>query len=409
MTRILVIASTLPWSSSDPIPAFVKDQVAALHAYDPDLTFRVLAPHDYASHTRRFQQHESYDEYRFHYIWPFRLERLAGRGGIMPALKRNPLNYLLIPFLFIGEFTAMLRHTHAFKPDLLYAHWFTPQAVIAYVVGTLTRTPFVFTSHALDVAVWRKVPFIGSYVVHKTVRNAHRFSAVSEQTMQKVKDFFSREEWDMVRSKAKIIPMGITVPEMIYTDRPSAKTVVFVGRLVEKKGVEYLLKAFTAIIQKHSDARLVIAGDGPLMNQLVDLASVLKIADATDFVGYVSGEKKTNLLCNASVYVVPSIIADDGDAEGLPVSLLEGLAYSNICVATNESGASEIITNSTSGFLVPQKDVDALESAILTALEMTPTSEQTIRSNAHAVATNYSWERIAEQHVEFLLQEIPRA
>ena len=103
--RILVLASTFPANDSDPVPAFVRDQIVAMKDVDSELEFSVLAPHDQRSNTKLFTKHTAYNEYRFHYFWPYSLEKLAGRG-IMPALKANPLNYLLIPFLFIGQFFA---------------------------------------------------------------------------------------------------------------------------------------------------------------------------------------------------------------------------------------------------------------------------------------------------------------
>src|SRR5690242_3865100 len=100
--KLLVVASTFPAGDTDPVPAFVKDQLIAFKKARPSLRISVLAPHDRRSATAGFRRWPEYDEYRFHYFWPFVAEKLAGRG-IMPALRANPLNYLLIPFLFLGE------------------------------------------------------------------------------------------------------------------------------------------------------------------------------------------------------------------------------------------------------------------------------------------------------------------
>src|SRR4051812_3605982 len=94
----------------------------------PNLDITVLAPHNAHSKTKRYTKQECYDEYRFHYFWPFRWEKLTGRG-IQPALRKNKLLYFELPFLFIAEFFATWRVIRRTKPDLLYAHWFTPQAI----------------------------------------------------------------------------------------------------------------------------------------------------------------------------------------------------------------------------------------------------------------------------------------
>lgn len=404
--RILIITSTFPSSDSDPVPDFVKQQVVALKKQDPALTFTVLAPHDRRSGTRRFTKHAAYDEYRFHYVWPFAPEKLAGRG-IMPALKANPFNYLLIPFLFIGEFIALLRLTRRLKPDLLYAHWFTPQAINARWVGAMTRTPFVFTTHASDVDVWHKVPLIGHSVVRSNAKKAQAFTAVSRRSMEKLERFFSPVEWRALSKQGEIIPMGVDLPPIpVIQPIADTKTVLFVGRLAEKKGVRYLLDAFKDIAPDYPDARLVIAGDGPLKSSLERHAEKIGVLAQVSFAGYVTGTEKQKLLEDAYLYVVPSIITADGDAEGLPVSLMEGLAYGKVCIATNESGADDILTDGKDGLLVPQKDTRALAGALRKGLSLSTADYQTISESARTAATQFSWPAVAARHNSFLFKDI---
>lgn len=404
--RILVVASTFPASDDDPVPAFVKDQIIALKEQTPDFEFSVLAPHDKRSHTETFVRHTTYDEYRFHYMWPYSVEQLAGRG-IMPALKANPLNYLLIPFLFVGEFFALLRLTRQLKPDVIYAHWFTPQAINSRLVSSLTGTPFVFTTHASDVDVWRKIPYIGKKIVRNNTRKAVRFTAVSRRSMQKLANFFTESEWTELKKRSSIIPMGVTLPTVSVKKKTAGKklTITFLGRLAEKKGVQYLLPAFAELLKDHKDITLIIAGDGPLRGDLQQQASKLKIAKNVMFPGFTSGSAKENLLVSTDIFVVPSIITDSGDAEGLPVSLMEGLAYGNICIASNESGADDILTDGKDGFLVPQKDTDALATTLSKAVQMSTEERLQMSKNAQATSLQFSWKSVAEKHRKFLFRK----
>lgn len=401
--HILIVSSTFPTSSTDPVPAFVKDQIIALKAVDPELKFSVLAPHDKRSNTRSFSKHANYDEYRFHYFWPFALEKLAGRG-IMPALKSNPLNYLLIPFLFSGEFLALLCLTIKLKPNLIYAHWFTPQAINARLVSSITKLPFVFTTHAADVDVWHKVPLIGKYIVRGNTRRAKAFTAVSRRSMAKLERFFSVKEWNQLKQRSAIIPMGVNLPK-ITQSRDSAngsKNILFIGRLAEKKGVQYLLPAYAAIKNQLNDAKLIVAGDGPWLQRLQQQAVELGIAKSVTFPGFISGSPKESIINQADIYVVPSIITTNGDAEGLPVSLMEGLAHGKICIATNESGADDIITDGKDGFLVPQKNQQALETALIQVVGLTTKQSDTITQAAMVTARQFSWPEIAKRHDKFL-------
>lgn len=399
MKHVLVVASTFPSKDDDPVPAFVKDQIIAFKKNNNDLKFTVLAPHDFRSKTKNYTRHKYYDEFRFHYIWPFQAEKLAGRG-IMPALKANPLNYLLIPFLFIGEFMMLLDLTKSLKPDVIYAHWFTPQAVIASWVSRLTGVPFVFTTHASDVAVWNKIPF-GRLIVKNSTKKAKAITAVSGRSMKKLENFFNESEFKKLNTK--IIPMGVDLPK-VQLSTSEGYSILFLGRLAEKKGVKYLIDAFAGVKKENPKAKLVIAGDGPLLGDLKDQVQSLKLKDV-EFAGYVAGKDKNKYIEQANLYVVPSIIAESGDAEGLPVSLMEGLAYGKICIATNESGADDIITDEKDGFLVSQKDVDGLKKTILKAFELNKEEKSKIKKEAQKTAQQFSWDRIAKEHEEFLFEK----
>ena len=401
LNRILVVASTFPANDNDPVPAFVRDQVIAFKKLRPALQIDVLAPHDQRSNTKSITTHPEFTEYRFHYAWPYyNLEKVAGRG-IMPALKANPLNYLLLPFLFLGEFIALLRLVKKVKPDVIYAHWFTPQAVISSWVGSITKTPFVFTTHAADVAVWHKIPLIGKPIVQSNTRKARAFTAVSRRSMAKLERFFTQEEWSKLQNNSAIIPMGVGITPASDAKSGSGQNILFVGRLVEKKGVHFLLPAYAQILKQFPGSKLTVAGDGPMLEELQKQAADLGISSHVSFPGYITGEAKSQYIASSDIYVVPSIITSSGDAEGLPVSLMEGLANGKLCIATNESGADDILHDGTDGFLVPEKDVEALATALTNALLLQPSATTAMRVQAQATAAQFAWPRIAQAHLDF--------
>lgn len=407
MSRVLVVASTFPASETDAVPAFVRDQVIAMKQLDASLNFSVLAPHDKRSNTVSFRSHKYYDEYRFHYAWPSSFEKLAGRG-IMPALQANPLNYLLIPALFLGEFIALYRLVRHTKPDTIYAHWFTPQAINARIVGSLTKTPFVFTTHASDVSVWHKLPVVGPLIVRSNVRKAKAFTAVSRRSMDKLAWFFSPTEWDLLKLRTCIIPMGVNLPEVSASNikQPEPYSILFVGRLAEKKGVQYLLPAFKGLLDTLPAAKLTVAGDGPWLDRLKTQAAKLGLtSEQVSFPGYVTGAAKQDLINSHLVFVVPSIITESGDAEGLPVSLMEGLAAGKLCIASVESGADDIISEGKDGYLVPQKDPASLRTALQTALTQEESAVSEMSRLARETAIQFSWPHIASEHISFLLKD----
>jgi glycosyltransferase involved in cell wall biosynthesis len=407
--HILVITSTFPASELDPVPTFVRDQIIALKRAYPNISFSVLAPYDARSSVIRTQnlvkENEFYKEYRFHYFWPFFLEKLTGRG-IIPTVKQNPLYYALIPCLLVAEFFTLLRYTRKLKPDILYAHWFTPQGINAGLVSNITKIPFVYTSHSSDVAVLRKLPIVGPFIVRYISKRARAITVVSRRTLEKLRKFFTDKQWKEINKKVNIIPMGVLVTEQVESIKKTkinAQNILFLGRLEEKKGVQILLPAFAAICDSHPQVTLTIAGDGSWYKRLQRQAENLKIPDnRITFTGYVRGDKKTKLIAKADIFVVPSIQTSYGDTEGLPVALMEGLAAGKICIATNESGADDILINEENGFLIPQKDILALETVLHTTLNLIPKQKMRIKNEALITAQQFSWHNIAKQYSQFL-------
>ena len=174
-SHLLVVASTFPAGPDDSVPRFVYDQVLALKAIRPNWRITVLAPHDARSSTADRTEHAEFTEVRFHYLRPRRWESLAGRG-IMPAIRQNPFQLLAVPGLLWGEYRALKRLVARDRPDLVYAHWFTPQAITAAPVGRRAGLPFVFTTHASDVAGWGRV---GGHAARATWEGATRAGARS--------------------------------------------------------------------------------------------------------------------------------------------------------------------------------------------------------------------------------------
>jgi len=401
--KVLICSSTFPASESDPVPRFVYDQLASIKVISTELDFIVIAPHNSHSQTKS-QQHKEFKELRYHYFFPFSLEKLTGRG-IGNSLQQNPLLYLQIPFLMLATFFVLLYQTRKHKPDYIYAHWFMPQGVVAALVAKLTHTPWVLTSHASDVSILGRLPFFGKRIVRSLLPSASKITAVSKKTEAKMRSFFSDEEWDrVILPKFKIIPMGINLPKTpVTTTTPNVSEILFIGRLVEKKGVNYLLEAMAQLKEEGIKVHLSIAGDGQLKNQLAEQAKQLDLlGKSVEFLGYLHDKSKQAAINSAGIVVVPSINTKSGDSEGLPVAVLEALSFGKICIASDASGAEDCIKDDINGFIVPEKDPDALAAKIKTVLKSPASELLKIRSNAMQSAQKFTWHKIAQEHIEFL-------
>lgn len=183
--------------------------------------------------------------------------------------------------------------------------------------------------------------------------------------------------------KLVIMPNAVAATEYEPSFASSVPQVVFVSNLLRRKGVPELLSS----LDRLGDAgdvppyRVTIAGDGPLAS---DVEAFADRSDEVEYLGYVSESSKRRLLEDASVFVIPSL------AEGLPISLLEGMAGGNAVVATTVGSIPEVLDEA-NGVLVPPGDVEALTAAIHRLVADPARTEAAGRHNRAVVAETYSW------------------
>jgi colanic acid/amylovoran biosynthesis glycosyltransferase len=136
--------------------------------------------------------------------------------------------------------------------------------------------------------------------------------------------------------------------------------VVTVARLVEKKGVIYLCQAVARLAQRHIRVELEVIGDGPLQAELEGFVAEHALGTHVFLRGRRDKAYVQAALGRADVFALPSVTAADGDQEGIPVSLMEAMASGVPCLSTVHSGIPELIEDGLSGWLVPERDVEAL-------------------------------------------------
>jgi glycosyltransferase involved in cell wall biosynthesis len=408
MRKIVFTTSTFPVSDTDPVPAFIKDEAIWIKKLYPQVNIDILAPHNAYSDTKKFQRHKYYNEYRFHYFWPFTWERLAGRG-IQPALKQNKLLYIELPFLFIAEIFCLWRYAKKHKPDLIYAHWFTPQAIAAAIVSKLSNIPFVFDTQASDVIVLKKIPF-ARQIVGAICDRALAYTAPSRQTCDKLLYFATDKNRQRMKHKLHLIPLG-TAPmpakksSIKYLrhkyDLKDTKLIFFVGRLVNRKGIHLLIDAFADLAAKDSTLRLVIAGEGQDKAKYKRQAELKGLGDRITFVGFISGETKSAWLQMAEIVVIPSI--NEGDnSEGLPVAFMEAVSFGKITVVSDVTGAHETVTQSKNGYIFHTGSIEDLTKKLALAIKASNDQNKAMSESIARLAARFHWSSVAKKRAEAL-------
>ena len=167
------------------------------------------------------------------------------------------------------------------------------------------------------------------------------------------------------RGKTTVLLGGSAPPAQGGPGSPEGKSVLFVGRLVMRKGVDDLLRAVAGVKEKVPEARLVIVGDGPERGPLMELTSELALSGSVDFKGTLVGGPLSQEYRRCSLCVLPSKdVANDSATEGLGLALVEASMHGRPLVGTYHGGIVEVVQDGFNGLLVPQGDPGKLGEAI---------------------------------------------
>jgi glycosyltransferase involved in cell wall biosynthesis len=390
--KILVLTSTFPRWKDDVEPPFVYELYRRLNAY---FSVHVLMPH--APGAALEEQLDGIDVTRYRYFFsPW--QSLAYHGGILANLKQHPWRYGLIPFFLLGQLIALIRlqrHSHF---DCIHAHWLIPQGLIAMTARLFAKSypPVIVTSHGGDLYGLKGSVFnrLKRYV-------AQRSAAVTvvSQAMKKI-----LHKLIPVEGRILVIPMGVDLQHRFTPPakrRPNGE-ILFVGRLVEKKGLRYLVEALPSILNKHPQAILRIVGDGQEKERIKERISELNLNQRVEFKGAVANEALPEIYHSSDVVVFPSVVAGDGDREGFGLVLVEALGCECATVVTDLSAMQDIIRDGQSALVVPQKDSVQLAEKICRLLE-DDTFRQNLGKQGRAyVLKRFDWQIITSQYKELI-------
>lgn len=220
-------------------------------------------------------------------------------------------------------------------------------------------------------------------VAHFHGRDSSAYSIIKDYK-KKYEDLFAYASAVVIVSKEmqiRLEQLGCPKDKMIYApcvpdekfaqlhallDQPSF---CFVGRFTDKKAPYAVVMAFKKVIKKIPYARLIMSGDGPLLNSTKNIVKILGIEDNVIFTGIITPEEYRTFLLHCRAYVQHSIIADDGDMEGTPVAIMEASAAGVSVISTIHAGIPDIIIDGETGLLNKELDVDGMAANMILLLE----------------------------------------
>ncbi|HEX6398460.1 MAG TPA: glycosyltransferase family 4 protein [Steroidobacteraceae bacterium] len=361
----LMVTSNFPRWRGDSTTPFVLHLAQDLRALGWHV--EVLAPH--APGAALSEDLDGIPVRRFRYFWPERSQTVCYNGGALGNLRRRPLNFAKLPMLVASEWAATRHHLATRRFDLVHSHWILPQGYVCSIVAKALGIPHLATVHGGDVFAMRN-------------RVLDRFRRLALATAQRVtvNSSVTRgavEKLAGVRPNVVHIPMGATeraadaaqVLELrsCYREGPGP-LLLFVGRLVEEKGIDDAVSAMPAILRSRPQARLLVVGDGPDRARFENRAAALGIADRVSFAGWVDSRRLPDYYAAADLFLGPSKRAPNGWVEAQGLTFAEALLAGVPVIATRCGGIVDVIRDGQTGLLVDEGSPDEIAAATLRLL-----------------------------------------
>lgn len=236
----------------------------------------------------------------------------------------------------------------------IHAPWAGGPATAAWTASQLTGIPFSFAGRAGDI-----------YPPEGAINNKMA-DAAFVRVNHKANISYLRSLTQQHGDKVTLVYNALTLspqPRPQRGNRPEFRLLA-AGRFVPTKGFPYLLSACDVLKRQGINFKLTFVGDGSLRNKLVRQTEQLKLTDRVTFAGFLRHDQLSQEMLAHDALVMPSVVADSGGRDGIPNVIMEAYAHGLPVVASDVAGISEVVINNQTGFLVPQKNTEALAAAL---------------------------------------------
>ncbi len=383
------MASSYPRFETDSASIFLRYLAENLNSLGVSVT--VLAP----AGTGHQQVLDSPVSVNYFGYFPKKWQRLAYGSGALLNLRRSPLLWLQAPAFMFGMSLGIRRLIKQTKPDLLHAHWIVPAGLACGVNTMIFKIPTIVTGHGAD-AFALNSPWLKK-LKHFAINKSTIWTTNTNATASAISS-------PAIRTPLEVIPMGVDVTRFMSGNRSrlradlstDVKIILFVGRLVEKKGVAHLIRAIAELSRAgHINLRLWIVGDGEDRAKLERQGKELDIQDVVKFWGKVDNSILPDFYAAADVFVAPSIEASSGDTEGQGVVFIEAFSAALPVIGTRAGGIPEVITHNETGLLVEPGCHENLQRALEHLLSDDQLAKRIANNAQQHAKEKYDWPVIA--------------
>lgn len=402
--RILCVTSSLPRWSGDSTTAFVLHLAQDLQAlgWQVDL----LAPH--APGAAMSETLDGVAVERFRYLWPVTQQTVCYQGGALVNLRRRPIERLKLPALVGAEWLAVARRLATRRYDILHSHWILPQGFVGQLSRRFGSVPHVVTVHGGDLFGLRS-PLMQRFK-HFALSRADAITVNSSFTEQGVRDLVPEPR------RLERIPMGVST-RMLNAEqchqsaalraryrRGSGPLLIFVGRLIEEKGAEDLIRATAELRAEYPDITTLILGSGPEQPALKQLVKALDLEASVIFPGWIDPADIGCWLSAADCFIGPSRTAANGWVEAQGLTFIEAMVAGVPVIATRLGGIPDAVIHERTGLLVDERAPEQIAAAVRRLLADPDLAQRLSKQGySHAMA-HFSRATSAQTFAELFMQ-----
>lgn len=390
---VVMVATSYPRFPGDGVGSFMEPIAKGLAARGHEI--HLVAPWHPA--ITRGKEEDGVVFHFFHYAPLPSLHVFGYASGMRADTRLRTAAWAIAPAALAAGWFKALRVAQKRRATVMHGHWVIPGGVMAALAAR--SLPLVISLHGSDVFVAERHA-VARRAARAVFARASWITACSENLQQRALALGAEA------ARTEIVPYGVDSvrfgPDQearaaVRRDLAvgEAPLVLAAGRLVRKKGFEFLIDAMGMVARSHPSATLIIAGDGDLRRELA--ARAASTPARIRLIGNQPQAAVGRLAAAADVLAVPSVRDEAGNVDGLPNFALEALASSTAVVATTAGGLPQLIEDGTTGLLVAERDPSALARAISALLAERERAQALGAAGRRMVIRRFGWDRVAER------------
>ncbi|MEO8194621.1 MAG: glycosyltransferase [Gemmatimonadales bacterium] len=390
--KVLFVVTAFPRHEGDVITPWMGETIDRLRAAGTDV--EVLAPSYRGSSTGLVG---GVMVHRFRY-GPSPLETLTHDVPALDRIAKNPMFAALLPSYIAAGSAAAARVAREGAFDVVHAFWPIPHGLFAIVAKKASGAALVSTFFSSELNWTGAARAVFAPILRGIVKSSDSVTVISSYTGQRLREY-------VPSAQTVTIPFGAAAVNHARdgsnTPKPKRRSedpfeLLFVGRLVRRKGVDVLLRA-VSVLSGDDRLHVRIVGGGPEKPALETLATQLGIGDRATFEGVVDAATIDRFFAECDALVLPAIVTETGETEGLGVVLIEAMGYGKPVIASAAGGIVDIVNDGETGLLVPPGDPAALAKAIARAMDESEELERIAQRGTSFAEREFGWDTIVSR------------